>query len=228
MPESIASRIARILAGTTHALIDKAENLSPEAVMAQSIREIEQVIAEVRVDLGKAEAAKHLILAQIANLHEEHGRLDAQIQTAIAGQRDDLAKAAIGRQTDIEDATPVLQASLDEQSERAKELESHILALLAKKKELGQLLAEYRRHREEPSASPSATPAGNGRQSRVEEAEAAFQRVLSQELGASVLTAKSTEDAAKLKDLVELQRDARIAERLAALKAIQPSQAGHD
>jgi len=222
MPESIASRVARIIAGATYALIDRAENLSPEAVMAQSIREIEQVAVEVRLDLGKVEAAKHLVLAQMTKLHEEHDRLDAQIETALSQGRDDLAKAAIGRQTDIEDVIPVLQKSLDGQNERAKELESHILALLVKKKELGQVLADYQRHIEEQPATPAAS-AGNDRRGRVEGAEAAFQRGLSKELGVSALATSSAEDAAKLKELVELQRDKRIVERLTALKAAKNS-----
>lgn len=218
MPESIASRVGRIIAGATHALIDQAENLAPGAVMAQSIREIEQVAAEVRVDLGKAEAAKHLVRAQMDKLREEHGRLDAQIQTAIAEQRDDLAEAAIGRQADIEDSLPVLQKSLDEQAGRAKELEGHLLALLAKKKELGQTLAAYERQAGQQAGGPAA-PGGNDRQARVEDAEAAFERVLSRDLGVSGLAPGAAEDAAKLQELVELQRKARVAERLAALKA---------
>jgi len=219
MSDSIATRVARIIAGSTHALLDKAENLAPDAVMAQSIRDIEQVIAEVRVDLGKAEAAKHLVLAQIAKLNEEHGQLAGRIDTAIGEGRDDLASAAIGRQADIEDYLPVLQKALDEQDARAKELASYILALQAKKRELEQVLADFQR---QPSAAtgssapPTASPVD--RQARVDEAEAAFERVLSRQLGVSGLTGASNEDAAKLKELAQLQRDNRIAERLAAAK----------
>jgi phage shock protein A len=220
MPESIASRVGRIIAGATHALIDRAENLAPEAVMAQSIRDIEQVIAEVRIDLGKAEAAKHLVLAQLAKLQDEHSRLSSQIDTAITQERDDLAQAALAKQVDIEDSLPVLQKSLDEQNQRAEALEGHILALLAKRRELAQVLAEYRRQTEETAAAPAAT---SDRQGRVEQAEAVFERVLSNGLGVSGLAAGAAEDAAKLRELLELQKTTRIAERLAALKAAKIS-----
>lgn len=217
MSESIATRVARIIAGGTHALLDKAENIAPEAVMAQSIRDIEQVVGEVRLDLGKAEAAKHLVAAQIAKLHDEHAQLTGRIEAAISQQRDDLASAAIGRQADIEDYLPVLQKALDEQAGRAKDLASYILALLAKKRELEQVLAECQRH---PAGSPDAPPQANAtdRQARVDDAEAAFGRVLSRQLGVSGLTGATAEDAAKLKELAQLQRDHRIAERLAAAK----------
>ena len=143
MADSIATRVSRIIAGGAHALLDKAENLAPEAVMAQAIREIEQVIGEVRGDLGKAEAAKHLVLSQIARLNAEHEELAERTELALTQGRDDLASAAIGRQSDIEDLLPVLQKSLDEQSERSRELESYIVALLAKKRELDETLANY-------------------------------------------------------------------------------------
>ena len=219
MADSIATRVSRIITGSAHALLDKAENVVPEASMTQSIREIDQVIGEVRGDFGRAEASKHLVLSQMARLNAEHETLSERLDTALLNKRDDLARAAIGRQADIEDLLPVLQKSLDEQSEKAKELESYIIALLAKKRELEQLLADYReslanKKQDEPSS------AGNDRQARVEDAAASFGRVLSRQTGASGLVgASAAGDAAKLKELVDLQRDNRISERLAAIKA---------
>ena len=217
MTDTFATRVARIIAGGAHALLDKAEGLAPAAVMNQAIREIEQVIAEVRVDLGKAEAAKHLVLSQMAKLNTEHEKLGEQIDAALAHERDDLAKAAIGRQTDIEDLLPVLQKSLDEQSERSKELESYIVALLAKKRELDQLLLDY----QASLASPAVTPTTGGegdRQARADAAEAVFSRVLARQTGVALPGGLDSE-ASKLKELAEMQRDHRIAERLAAFKA---------
>jgi len=217
MAETIATRVARIIAGGTHALLDKAENIAPDAVMAQSIREIDQVVAEVRVDLGKTEAAKHLILSQISKLNGEHEKLAEQIETAVKQGRDDLATAAIGRQSDIEDFLPVLQKSLDEQSDKAKECESYLLALQAKKRELEQMLNEFLAATAE-RGSASAQVEGANRQGRVENAEASFGRVLARQTGVAGLGMGVSQDAAKLKELADMQRNNRIAERLAALK----------
>ena len=218
MSESISTRVARIIAGGTYALLDKAETLAPDSVMMQSIRDIEQVASEVRVDLGKAEAAKHLVITQMTKLNEEHDKLTGQIDIAVGEQRDDLASVAIGRQADIEDFLPVLQKSLDEQDGKVKELVGYMMALLAKKRELEQILAEYQANR---TLRPEMTKANNesDRQSRVEDAEAAFGRVLAKQLGLSGLSLSGAEDAAKIKELAELQRNKRIAERLAAIKA---------
>lgn len=218
MADTIATRVSRIIAGGAHALLDKAENLAPDAVMAQAIREIDHVAAEVRADLGKAEAAKHLVLSQISKLNTEHEKLTEQIDTAVAQGRDDLASAAIGRQADIEDFLPVLQKSLDEQTERGKELESYIVALLAKKRELDQTLIDYQATIADQAVAPSARIITD-RQSRIEDAESSFSRVLARQTGAASLTTGINGDAGKLKELAEMQRHNRIAERLAALKA---------
>lgn len=217
MADTFATRVSRIIAGGAHALLDKAEGLAPEAVMSQAIREVEQVIAEVRVDLGKAEAAKHLVLSQMAKLNAEHEKLIEQIDAALARERDDLAEVAIGRQADIEDLLPVLQKSLDEQSERSKELESYIVALLAKKRELDQLSIDYQASLASPAVAPVAA-GGDGRQARAAAAEAAFGRVLARQTGVA-LPGGIDSEAGKLKELAEMQRGHRIAERLAALKA---------
>lgn len=217
MSDNITTRVARIIAGSTHALLDKAEDLAPNAIMAQSIREIEQIIAEIRLDLGKAEAAKHLVSLQIAKLQEEHEKLSPQITVAVSEQRDDLATAAIGRQTDIEDFLPVLQKSLAEQTERGTVLVSYITALLAKKRELEQIVTNYLATQTE-SSKTSAPPNLSNKQSRIEDAESAFERVLARQLGVSGLQLGQLEDAAKLKELADLKRNNRIAERLAAVK----------
>ncbi len=216
MSDSITTRVARIIAGGTHALLDKAENLAPDAIMAQSIREIEHVINEIRLDLGKAEAAKHLVNLQIAKLREEHEKLSAQISLAIQIQREDLATVAIGRQTDIEDFLPVLEKSLNEQSERSTVLLSYISVLLAKKRELEHLLTDYLATQAEVGKNAAANL--SDKQQRIEDAEQAFERVLTRQLGVSGLGMEQLEDAAKLKELADLKRNNRIAERLATLK----------
>ncbi|KAB2931697.1 MAG: PspA/IM30 family protein [Candidatus Contendobacter sp.] len=223
MADTFATRVSRIIVGGAHALLDKAEDLAPEATMAQAIREIEQIIAEVRVDLGKAEAAKHLVLSRMAKLNAEHEKLSEQIDTALTLERDDLAKAAIGRQADIEDLLPVLQKALDERAERGKELESYIVALLAKKRELDQALTDYQASLASQATSPFSG-SGSDRQTRIDDAESSFGRVMARQTGASGIDPGLNEQAAKLKELADMQRGNRIAERLAALKAARGAQ----
>ena len=87
MAETLAVRVTRILAGSAHAFLDVLEDMAPEAMMRQAVREIDQVMGEVRVDLGKAEAAKHLITSQINKLNTESEQLAAHIETALEARR---------------------------------------------------------------------------------------------------------------------------------------------
>jgi phage shock protein A len=95
MAETLAVRVTRILAGSAHAFLDAVEDMAPEAMMRQAVREIDQVMADVRVDLGKVEAAKHLITSQINKLNTENEQISAQVETALARDQEDLARAGI-------------------------------------------------------------------------------------------------------------------------------------
>lgn len=219
MADSIAVRVTRIVGGSVHALLDAVEDAAPEATMGQAIREVDQIIDEVRTELGRAEAAKHLVTTQLNKLNTESERLAGQIELAMGQNREDLARSGVEKQINIEDQVPVLQKSLAEQQEKGKELEGYITALLAKKREMEQALQEFLASRA-GAASPRAQAgaAGSGR-ARVESAGSAFDRVMARQTGVTGLSTSVTADAAKLKELQDLQRNHRIEERLAKLKA---------
>jgi phage shock protein A len=218
MAETLATRVTRILAGSAHAFLDAVEDMAPEAMMRQAVREIDQVMGEVRVDLGKVEAAKHLITSQINKLNTESEQLSANIETALNRGEEDLARAGIERQTLIDDQSPVLQRSLAEQQEKARELEGYITALLAKRREMESELQQYLASIQHTASSGSATAKAN-HEMRVEDARSAFDRVLARQVGVSGLNPASAGDALKLKELQDLSRRNRIEERLAQLKA---------
>ena len=65
MSESLARRVGRLVSGGFHAVLDAAENCAPEAVMQENVRELERAIDEVRTELGKVLAQKHLTAKKI-------------------------------------------------------------------------------------------------------------------------------------------------------------------
>jgi phage shock protein A len=218
MADTLAVRVTRIMAGSAHAFLDAVEDMAPEAMMRQAIRELEQVLAEVRVDLGKVEAGKHLVVSQMTKLNDENELLSAQIETALSQGKDELARAGVERQTLIEDQTPVLQRSLAEQNDRASELEGYITGLLAKRREMEEVLKEY--VASQAKVTSVSTAAGKGsKDSKVESAQSSFDRVLSRQTGVSGLVGAASGDAMKLRDLQETARRQRVDEKLAALKA---------
>jgi len=219
MTDSIATRVTRIVSGSVHALLDAVEGAAPEATMAQAIREVEQVIDEVRAELGKTEAGKHLVTVQLNKFNTESEQLAAQIEVALAQGREDLARAGVEKQVNIEDQIPVLQKSLAEQRDRGKELEGYITALLAKRREMEQALQEFIATRASQASSAGSAGGPGSKQGRVDNASSAFDRIMARETGVSGLSAGVAADAAKVKELQDLQRSHRIEEKLAKLKA---------
>jgi len=228
MIDTIASRVTRVVSGSVHALLDAVENTVPEATMAQAIREVDRVIDDVRAELGRVEASKYLATTQLNKLNTDHEQLAAQIEAALGQGREDLARAGLEQQLNIEDQVPVLQKSLADQRDAGNELEGYIAALLAKKREMEQALRDFvaaSRTAGQGSAAGTSTSRGKS-EDRVANAGAVFDRVLTKQTGLSGLTSAATADAAKLRELHDLQRGHRIEERLAQLKLARQAGGG--
>ncbi|HHK6005053.1 TPA: PspA/IM30 family protein [Neisseria subflava] len=220
MSETLSRRVGRLVSGGFHALIDAAENLAPEAVMNESIREIERAVDEVRAELGKVLAQKHLAAKKMADESNRHEAIDANLQAAVDAGRDDLAEAGIAEQMDIEARLPILENTIADCAAQEKELEGFIAALQAKKREMQQQLQDWRAAQQ--SMGTGKTAGGNGSDlNRIardaEKSGNAFDRVMGRQN--SVHSSTDAAQLAKLKELEDLSRNNRISERLAALKA---------
>lgn len=220
MSETLSRRVGRLVSGGFHALIDAAENLAPEAVMNESIREIERAVDEVRAELGKVLAQKHLAAKKMADESNRHEAIDANLQAAVDAGRDDLAEAGIAEQMDIEARLPILENTIADCAAQEKELEGFIAALQAKKREMQQQLQDWRAAQQ--SMGTGKTAGGNGSDlNRIardaEKSGNAFDRIMGRQN--SVHSSTDAAQLAKLKELEDLSRNNRIAERLAALKA---------
>ena len=203
MSESLARRVARLVSGGFHAMLDKAEDCMPEAVMQENIRELERTIDEVRTELGKVLAQKHLA-------------------TALDAGREDLAKAGIAEQLDIEARLPVLEQSLADCSSQERELDAFVAALLAKKREMQAALDDWKRAQASIGGATSGGGADGNKMAQLERAAeqngVQFNRVLQRQGGIGIASPDAAQ-AAALQELSDLGREAQIAARLAALKA---------
>jgi len=217
MSETLSRRVGRLVSGGFHALIDAAENLAPEAVMNESIREIERAVDEVRAELGKVLAQKHLAAKKMAEKMPRREPTEPALQAAVAAGRDDLAEAGIAEQMDIEARLPVLENTIADCAAQEKELEGFIAALQAKKREMQQL-QDWRAAQQSTGAGKAAGGSDLNRIARdAEKSGNAFDRVMGRQN--AVHSSTDAAQLAKLKELEDLSRNNRIAERLAALKA---------
>jgi phage shock protein A len=216
--ETVVTRIGRVIAGMTHAAVSAAEQMNPEAIIEQSIREIDSAADEVKSELGKAMAEKHRISARKDELQREHADLGGKLTEAIGAGRDELASAGLGRQIDIESQIAVLDRLVGETDGNIEKLEEALAAVKASRREAEERLTEFKAsHQGGGNGDGYAGHPANGTTGRalgkVERAQAAAARI------SGVPASAARADAAQLDELSKLTRDRAIAERLKKLKA---------
>lgn len=224
MSERLWKRVRRIVSGSVNSVVSSLEGAVPESVMEETIRDVEGAMEEVREELGKVVAGKHLANKRLMAMNQKYEELTGQIQLAVRENRDDLAEVAIGKQMDIEAQIPILEATLTDSAAQEKELESYISALKAQKREMTEVLAQYR---DAVKADPlsdghdgvlGASSAGDIER-RVAGAQATFERVTAKAGGIDAIASGSgRREAVMLAELEEMSRRNRVQERLAALK----------
>lgn len=227
MSEGLISRVQRLVAGGVNDIVDTIENAAPDTVMRESIREIDRAADDVRHALGRAIANRHNANKRLMEATSKHEELAEKAKFALDQGRDDLAKAAIARQLDMEAQIPVLEASLKELAAEQAELEGYVSALLARKREMEADHEAYTASRAAAKASEGGSDSGPpelqnlAADQRATKAENAFNRVLKSSSGLAATSPADTETAAKLAELEKVTRDHRVEERLAALKAMK-------
>ncbi|MBT8341496.1 MAG: PspA/IM30 family protein [Desulfatitalea sp.] len=224
MKERIIKRVGRIVSGSFNSIVDAIENAAPETVMAEAVREVDGAIDELRAELGKVVANKHLSNMRLMEANKKHEDLTEKIELALKAKREDLAETAVSQQLDIEAQIPVLEATIKDCSDQEKEMEGYVNALLAKKREMQEELRQYRQSRVESQAADetvdtSTSGSGAGIESRVSQAESAFDRVIEKATGLpGTVGSGDRKSAAQLAELESMAHKNRIQERLAAIK----------
>lgn len=212
MKESMGSRVSRLIAGSVNKVIDAVENSAPEMVMEQALREIDRLADDVRAELGKVLAGRHLATKRLMEESRKHEALGEQVELAVAQQREDLAEAAIARQFDIEAQLPILEAAISDAAAKQKELEGYAAALAARRREMDDDLAQYRAELATGSAKAHRPDGGKAAKKEREERDATT--------SADFDPARTMPHfAARLAELDELARRNRIRERLEQIKA---------
>lgn len=219
MSDSLRTRVSQIVIGSAHALLDKIEDQAPEAMMEQAIRKVDGVIDEVRAELGKAAANRHLAQRQHADLNQRHLLLCTQAEEAIALCRDDLARAAVTKQLDIEAQIPIVEGSLTELVAQEKELSGFVEALLGKRRDMQSAMEQFVASRARINSAVGISAATNTAQAKVDRAGDAFNRVFQRQTGLSAGDQKiSAVQEAQLKELDGLMQNQKIEARMAQLK----------
>ncbi|MFT6332350.1 MAG: phage shock protein A [Lentimonas sp.] len=224
MAESIINRVGRIISGSANALVDAVENVNPNIIMEQAIREIDQAVDDVRAELGKVIVGKHLANKRLSEKNTKHEEYSSKIELAVSQERDDLAQAAISAQLDIEAQIPVLEHTIASAGEKENELEGFISALQAKKREMKEELRTLIAAQDKSNSMADINGASgvntkNDINKVIDDATSAFDRVLEKHTNLPGIGNITGENAAKLQELEQFTLDNRIKERLAAIKS---------
>ena len=108
--EGILARMGRLLAAIASQTIDNAENNNKVALVKQAIREIDSGADEARHALGKSRAEEFRLKRRRDELDGEAASLTEKIRLALAENREDLARAGVARQIDLESQGIALDA----------------------------------------------------------------------------------------------------------------------
>ena len=222
MREKLIGRVGRIISGSFNSLVSSIENAVPESVMEEAIREIDGAIDEVQSEMGKIIANNHLANKRLMEENRNHKDLSEKIELAVSENRDDLAEAAIAKQLDIELQIPILESTISDFIAQEKELESFLLALKAKKRQMKDELRLYRESKRETDSNIASEDGSQKELSverKVSKAESAFDRVLERATGVSSSSFREDKKtASQIAELEELARKKSISKRLADIK----------
>jgi phage shock protein A len=143
----ILSRCSDILVANIHALLDKAEN--PEAMIGQVIREMEEGLAVARGHAAMAIAAERRLNRELAEQRTSIEFWRTKARTAVAANRDDLARVALARKMELEIsaaelATQTHAAALETSAQIRASLHALEINLSAALRKQRSLIARHR------------------------------------------------------------------------------------
>lgn len=213
--ESISGRVSRLAAGLVATVIDGLEKKAPEAVAEQAIREIDKAADELKSNLAALIAERKRYTLQKADLTEEREGLDRNIRVALQEGREDLARAGIGRQDDIDAQAASIDKLVQDVDVRIDEARGALNAASAARRDSEERVKIARRAREAQKPGATGNAAGGFRKPAPEDRIAA---ALSSVARLTDLPTGKPRDH----DLVELEefgRQRRIDDRLATLRS---------
>lgn len=224
MTESIFVRVQRVISASADGAVAAAERASGTSLMREAIRQVERAADEVRTEHDAARARRAQAEHQQKLLRERLATLDEQARFAIGKGREDLAEAAVGQQIVHEKELARLKKIAVEATDEAARLERCMADLRLRRSQMEKELAAFQAARAAPLGD-APIPTSDRAERKAERAKETFERALSAAGGLATGLADD-DDAGKLAEVEKLQKEAAVAERLAALRAKQTSSPG--
>jgi phage shock protein A len=212
--EGILARMGRLLAAIASQTIDNAESSNKVAMVKQAIREIDSGADEARLALGKSRAEEFRLTRRRDELDKETAILTEKIRLALAENREDLARAGVARQIDLESQGLALERAMDFIELEIDEQTKALQAMLGARREAEGRLADLELSLSQHAPHETDKPAAATKTISPDRAMAAIARVTG-------VPASSVLGDKELDELDRLHREKEIAARLERIKSQQ-------
>jgi len=212
--EGILARMGRLLAAIASQTIDNAENSNKVAMVKQAIREIDLGADEARYALGKSRAEEFRLKRRRDELDRETADLTEKIRLALAENREDLARAGVARQIDLESQGLALERAMDFIELEIDEQTKALQAMLGARREAEGRLADLELSLSQHAPLETGKAAAATKSISPDRAMAAIARVTG-------VPASSVLGDSELDELDRLHREKEIAARLERIKSQQ-------
>jgi len=213
----IFSRLADIINSNVNGILDRAED--PEKIIRLIIQEMEETLVEVRAAAARTIAEKKEIQRSLSRYEEAQGEWARKAEVALAKNREDLAKAALGEKAKLAETAVALRAELAALDEALARNENDIVKLQDKLREAKAKQKTMNARRD--TASSRLRVRRQLYDGKIEDAFARFETV-EKRLDATEgeVEAFDLGRTRSLKDeIAELETESAVEEELAALKA---------
>lgn len=212
--EGILARMGRLLAAIASETIDSAESSNKVAMVKQAIREIDAGADEARQALGKSRAEEFRLKRRREELDAEVAGLTDKIRLAVAEGREDLARAGVARQIDLESQGTALERAMDFIELEIDEQTKALQAMLGARREAEARLADLEASLTKHAPQETGRKVGATKTVSPDRAMAAIARVTG-------VPASGTPGDKELDELDRLHREKEIAARLERIKSQQ-------
>ncbi len=140
------ARITDIISANVNDMLDKVED--PERMIKQIIREMEENIRRVRQEVLEAVASEKQLARQVKHHRSQAEQWEQKARTALCADKESLARQALARKKEHEQAACELVPALEAAQETSAHLKSQLRALENKleraKRKQGMLAARQR------------------------------------------------------------------------------------
>ena len=216
MPDSVFVRVERIVRTSADRALELAERASGVVLVREAARELEQAEQRLRADRQTAERKGERAAQAQKDIRAKLTELTDHARYALGKGREDLARAAVARQVELEKETGDWETIAAEAKIEAKCIDDALAQVSARRKQIQSKLAALERQQ---SASTPARGGKEGIQSRVATAMDKADRIFERAMSERNSIVEPAEAARAMADIAAMRKDDAIEERLAALKA---------